>query len=128
MEFLDLDQDHKVDQVFLDERGLQVAWGLGHGAFAPSKLLLKSEGKPLGFAVDAVAQITKTGHTWLFDRVTGAPLFPVEERNMPQGALPGDQLSRTQRFPVNPPPFARQQLTRNDLTRRTPAATWSGWL
>ena len=56
MEFLDLDQDHKVDQVFLDERGLQVAWGLGHGAFAPSKLLLKSEGKPLGFAVDAVAQ------------------------------------------------------------------------
>ncbi|NCW44818.1 MAG: pyrroloquinoline quinone-dependent dehydrogenase [Gemmatimonadaceae bacterium] len=85
---------------------------------APVLVTVQRDGKP----VDAVAQITKTGHTWLFDRVTGAPLFPVEERKMPQGTLPGDQVSPTQRFPVNPPPFARQQLTRNDLTRRTPAA------
>jgi len=85
---------------------------------APVLVTVQRDGKP----VDAVAQITKTGHTWLFDRVTGAPMFPVEERRMPQQALPGEQVSPTQRFPVNPPPFARQQLTRNDLTRRTPAA------
>lgn len=75
-----------------------------------------------GAAVDAVAQITKTGHTFLFDRVTGAPLFPLVEQRMPTQTLPGDQVSPTQSFPVSPPPFARQQLTRNDLTRRTPAA------
>jgi quinoprotein glucose dehydrogenase len=85
---------------------------------APVLVTVQRDGKP----VDAVAQITKTGHTWLFDRVTGAPMFPVEERRMPQQALPCEQVSPTQRFPVNPPPFARQQLTRNDLTRRTPAA------
>jgi len=85
---------------------------------APVLVTVQRDGKP----VDAVAQITKTGHTWLFDRVTGAPMFPVEERRMPQQALPGEQVSATQRFPMNPPPFARQQLTRNDLTRRTPAA------
>ncbi|MFO0231393.1 PQQ-binding-like beta-propeller repeat protein [Gemmatimonas sp.] len=75
-----------------------------------------------GKAVDAVAQITKTGHTFLFDRVTGTPLFPIEERAMPRLALPGENPSPSQPFPVSPPPFARQQLTRNDLTRRTPAA------
>ncbi len=75
-----------------------------------------------GKAVDAVAQITKTGHTFLFDRVTGTPLFPLEEVRMPHQALDGEQTSPTQRFPVSPPPFARQQLTKNDLTRRTPAA------
>jgi len=85
---------------------------------APVLVTVQRDGK----AVDAVAQITKTGHTWLFDRVTGAPLFPVEERTMPQQTLPGDKVSPTQRFPLSPPPFARQQLTRNDLTRRTPAA------
>jgi quinoprotein glucose dehydrogenase len=85
---------------------------------APVLVTVQRDGKP----VDAVAQITKTGHTWLLDRVTGTPLFPVEERAMPQQTLPGDKVSPTQRFPRNPPPFARQQLTRADLTRRTPAA------
>jgi quinoprotein glucose dehydrogenase len=85
---------------------------------APILVTVQRDGKP----VDAVAQITKTGHTFLFDRVTGAPLFPIEERPMPTLALPGERTSATQPFPVSPPPFARQQLTRNDLTRRTPAA------
>ncbi|GAB1343895.1 outer membrane protein assembly factor BamB family protein [Gemmatimonas sp.] len=85
---------------------------------APMLVTVQRDGK----AVDAVAQITKTGHTFLFDRVTGAPLFPIEERAMPKLALPGEQTSPSQPFPVSPPPFARQQLTRNDLTRRTPAA------
>jgi quinoprotein glucose dehydrogenase len=75
-----------------------------------------------GRTVDALAQITKTGHTFLFDRVTGTPLFPIEPQPMPKQTLPGDQTSPTQSFPVSPPPFARQRLTRADLTRRTPAA------
>ncbi len=75
-----------------------------------------------GHAVDAVAQITKTGHVWVFDRDTGAPLFPVEEREMPGGGLDGERTSPRQPFPVLPPPFARQRLTRDDLTRRTPEA------
>lgn len=75
-----------------------------------------------GRAVDAVAQITKTGHVWLFDRERGTPLFPVEERPMPRAALPGDRTAATQRFPVLPPPFTRQRLTPADLTTRTPAA------
>ncbi|AHG89770.1 Pyrrolo-quinoline quinone beta-propeller repeat-containing protein [Gemmatirosa kalamazoonensis] len=75
-----------------------------------------------GRRVDAVAQITKTGHVWVLDRDTGAPLFPVEERAMPTATLPGDRAAPTQRFPVSPPPFTRQALTERDLTTRTPAA------
>jgi quinoprotein glucose dehydrogenase len=85
---------------------------------APVLVTVRRDGK----AVDAVAQITKTGHVWLFDRDSGAPLFPVEERTMPGSALPGDRTAPTQRFPVLPPPFTRQRLTANDLTTRTPAA------
>jgi quinoprotein glucose dehydrogenase len=75
-----------------------------------------------GQRIDAVAQITKTGHVFLLDRATGAPLFPVEERAMPDGALPGDRAAATQRFPLLPRPFTRQQLTLGELTTRTPAA------
>jgi quinoprotein glucose dehydrogenase len=75
-----------------------------------------------GKQIDAVAQITKTGHTYLLDRETGALLFPVEERPMPPAILPGDRAAATQHFPLSPPPFTRQQLTRADLTTRTPAA------
>ncbi len=75
-----------------------------------------------GRKIDAVAQITKTGHTWLFEREKGTPLFPVEERKMPGIALGDDKPASTQFFPTMPAPFARQQLTRNDLTNRTPAA------
>ena len=75
-----------------------------------------------GRKIDAVAQITKTGHTWLFEREKGTPLFPVEERAMPSIALGDDKPAASQFFPTMPAPFARQQLTRNDLTSRTPAA------
>ncbi len=75
-----------------------------------------------GRKIDAVAQITKTGHTWLFEREKGTPLFPVEEQKMPGIALGDDKPASTQFFPTMPAPFARQQLTRNDLTNRTPAA------
>ena len=75
-----------------------------------------------GKHVDAVAQITKTGHVWVFDRTTGKPLFPVRDRAMPPTTLPGDRASPTQHFPVLPPPFTRQRITKNDLTTRTPEA------
>lgn len=75
-----------------------------------------------GRRVDAVAQITKTGHVFLFDRERGTPLFPVKEEAMPAAALPGERTAPTQPFPVAPPPFSRQRLTRDDLTRRTPEA------
>ncbi|MBY0488667.1 MAG: pyrroloquinoline quinone-dependent dehydrogenase [Gemmatimonadaceae bacterium] len=85
---------------------------------APVLVTVQRDGKPL----DAVAQITKTGHTYLFNRETGESLFPLKEMAMPGTALDGDKPSATQTFPVSPPPFARQQLTKADLTRRTPAA------
>ena len=52
-----------------------------------------------------VAQITKMGHLFLLDRATGEPLFPVEERPVPQGGVPGETLSPTQPFPTHPPPL-----------------------
>ena len=75
-----------------------------------------------GEAIDAVAQITKTGHVYLFERTHGTPLFPIEERVMPGGGLAGERPSARQPFPVLPPPFARQRLTVDGLTERTPEA------
>ena len=85
---------------------------------APMLVTVQRDGKP----VDAVAQITKTGHVWLFNRESGAPMFPVEERTMPSLALDGERPAASQPFPTLPAPFARQSLTRDDLTQRTPAA------
>ena len=85
---------------------------------APALVTVTHGGQP----IDAVAQITKTGHVFVLDRDTGAPLFPVTDRAMPAAVLPGDTASATQHFPVLPPPFTRQRLTRGDLTTRTPAA------
>ena len=75
-----------------------------------------------GRRVDAVAQITKTGHVWLFERTTGTPLFPIEWRRVPKSELEGEVAADSQPFPTLPPPFARQSLTENDLTTRTPEA------
>lgn len=85
---------------------------------APVLVTVTRDGK----RVDAVAQITKTGHTFVFNRVTGAPLFPVGERATPAASLAGDVAATSQRFPLSPPPFSRQRLTAKDLTTRTPAA------
>ena len=85
---------------------------------APMLVTVQREGKP----VDAVAQITKTGHVWLFERERGAPMFPVTEQSMPTLALDGERPAATQRFPTVPAAFSRQSLTRDDLTQRTPEA------
>jgi quinoprotein glucose dehydrogenase len=72
--------------------------------------------------VDAVAQTTKSGYVFLFDRVTGTPLFPIEERKFPRSDLEGEVTAPTQPLPLKPPPFARQELTAQMLTERTPEA------
>jgi quinate dehydrogenase (quinone) len=80
-------------------------------ATAPKLLTVRHNGKP----VDIVAQAGKTGFLYVFDRVTGTPLWPIEERPVPRSEMPGEETWPTQPFPVAPPPFARQAFTEKDL-------------
>jgi glucose dehydrogenase len=73
-----------------------------------------------GRMIDAVAQVTKTGFTFVFDRMTGEPLFPVEEMPAPQSEVPGEQAWPTQPRPLKPPPYARQSMSPDELTNVTP--------
>jgi quinoprotein glucose dehydrogenase len=75
-----------------------------------------------GRVVDAVAQVTKTGFVFVFDRRTGEPLFPIEYRKAPPSDVDGERAAETQPYPLQPPPFSRQRLTESMLTRRTPEA------
>ena len=75
-----------------------------------------------GAMVDAVAQITKSGHVFLFDRATGKPLFPIAERAVPPSEVDGEATAARQVLPLQPPPFARQAFTEEIVTRRTPEA------
>jgi quinoprotein glucose dehydrogenase len=75
-----------------------------------------------GRIVDAVAQTTKSGHVYLFDRVSGRPLFPIEYRKYPASQVPGEVAAKTQPLPARPAPFSRQLLTEGLLTNRTPEA------
>lgn len=68
-----------------------------------------------GEKIDAVAQITKHGYVFLFNRVTGRPLFPIKEQPVPQSHVPGEQTWPTQPFPTKPAPFARVKLTEKDI-------------
>lgn len=68
-----------------------------------------------GRTIDVVAQTTKSGHVFVFDRETGESLFPVEERPVPASTMPGEKSWPTQPFPLQPAPFARQTLTEADL-------------
>jgi glucose dehydrogenase len=73
-----------------------------------------------GRSIDAVAQTTKSGYVFVLDRTTGKPLYPVEYRRVPPSDVDGEKLAQTQVFPVQPEPFARQRLTEDLLTERTP--------
>ncbi len=75
-----------------------------------------------GRRVEAVAQATKHGYVFVLDRETGTPLFPVESHDVPASDVPGEVAARAQILPTLPTPFARQRLTENDLTMRTPDA------
>jgi glucose dehydrogenase len=84
----------------------------------PSLVTVKREGK----RVDALAQTTKQGWMFLFDRSNGKPLFPIEERKVPQSTMPGEATSPTQPVPLIPEPFTRQVVDEATLTNRTPEA------
>src|SRR3984885_216188 len=85
---------------------------------APSLVTVRHDGR----LVDALAQTTKQGFLYLFDRTTGEPLFPIEARSYPASNVPGEITSPTQPHPVKPVPYARQILTEDMLTTRTPEA------
>lgn len=67
-----------------------------------------------------VAQVTKQGFVFVFDRITGEPIWPIEERPVPQTGAPGEWTSPTQPFPTKPPPFERQGFSEADLIDFTP--------
>jgi quinoprotein glucose dehydrogenase len=83
---------------------------------APNLVDITVEGKK----IKAVAQVTKQGFCFVFDRVTGKPVWPIEERPVPQSKVPGEKSSATQPFPTKPPPFERQGVKEDDLIDFTP--------
>ncbi|MCK8493491.1 PQQ-binding-like beta-propeller repeat protein [Spirosoma sp. RP8] len=85
----------------------------------PNLITVKHNGR----IIDAVAQATKDGYVFVFDRDTGKPLFPVKEVAVPTSpALPGEHPWPTQPVPTKPAPFVRQELTEAEITTRTPEA------
>ena len=73
-----------------------------------------------GRAIKAVALPSKLGWLYVFDRVTGEPVWPIEERPVPQSDVPGEKTSATQPHPTKPPPYSRQYLVLDDLIDFTP--------
>jgi quinoprotein glucose dehydrogenase len=86
-------------------------WDYDSSPAAPKLMTVRHDGK----MIDVVAMGTKYGFLFVFDRVTGAPIWPIEERPVPKSDVPGEQAYPTQPFPTWPPPFARQKFTVEDL-------------
>jgi len=78
---------------------------------APKLLTIRRDGRD----IDVVAQATKHGFLFVFERTTGEPIWPIEEREVPQSDVPGEHASPTQPFPTAPPPFAVQTFTAEDI-------------
>jgi quinoprotein glucose dehydrogenase len=78
---------------------------------APQLITVQHEGK----TIEAVAVAGKVGFLYVFNRLTGEPLWPIVEREVPPSDLPQEWASRTQPFPTAPPPFTRQNVTTNDI-------------
>jgi quinoprotein glucose dehydrogenase len=85
---------------------------------APALVTVKRNGQD----VDAVAQTTKQGYVFLFDRDTGKPLFPIKSRKYPPSDVDGEVTAKKQGLPLLPAPYARQKLTADMITTRTPEA------
>ena len=85
-------------------------WDYDNNA-APQLITVRHNGK----LIDAVSQSTKQGFLFVFDRVTGKPLWPIEERPVPKSHMPGEQAWPTQPYPTVPPPYARQTMTADDV-------------
>lgn len=96
--------------------------GVHHGIWdydfpaAPILVDITVNGKP----IKALAQVSKQGFTYVLDRRTGAPVWPIEERAVPQSTVPGERTSPTQPFPTRPPAYERQGVTESDLIDFTP--------
>src|SRR5207237_6288182 len=84
----------------------------------PALIEVKRDGK----TIPALAEISKMGLLFILDRETGKPVFGVEERPVPKSNTPGEESWPTQPFPLKPPPLARMSITRDEITKRTPAA------
>ena len=112
--------------VCLDARTGQRVWhfqAVHHGVWdydfnsAPNLVTISVGGRK----VDAVAEVSKQGFTYVFDRVTGEPVWPIEERPVDTTTdVPGEQLYPTQPFPTKPPPFSRQGVSLEDANDLTP--------
>ncbi|HUP23885.1 MAG TPA: pyrroloquinoline quinone-dependent dehydrogenase [Thermoanaerobaculia bacterium] len=111
--------------VALDARTGERKWhfqAVHHGLWdydfpcAPNLVDITVDGK----RIPAVAQVSKQGFTYVFDRRTGEPVWPIEERPVPQTRVPGERTSPTQPFPTKPPPFERQGFTLDDVIDFTP--------
>lgn len=84
----------------------------------PTLLTVKRDGRE----IPAVAQVTKSGHVFVFNRETGESLFPLQEIDVPSSDLAGEHAAPKQRIPLKPAPFARQLFTAEEITNRTPEA------
>ncbi|HEX2100263.1 MAG TPA: c-type cytochrome, partial [Candidatus Synoicihabitans sp.] len=84
----------------------------------PNLVTVRREGRE----IPAVAQVTKSGHVFVFHRETGEPLFPIEEVAVPSSDLAGESTAPTQPLPVKPAPFARQVFTAAEITTLAPAS------
>jgi quinoprotein glucose dehydrogenase len=111
--------------VALDIETGQRVWhfqAIHHGLFdwdfptGPNLLDITVDGRE----IKAIAQVSKQAFTYVLDRVTGEPVWPIEERPVPQGNVPGEWYSPTQPFPTKPPPFDRQGIAIDDLIDFTP--------
>ena len=86
-------------------------WDLDNNS-APQLTTIRQNGR----TIDVVAVASKTGYLYVFDRESGKPIWPIEERPVPQNStVPGEMLSPTQPIPTAPPPFSRQKFTADDL-------------
>src|SRR5215813_9788653 len=72
-----------------------------------------------GRKIKAVFAANKTGFLYVFDRVTGTPVWPIEEKPVPKSDMPGEETWPTQPFPTNPPPFVRQSFSMDDVSPRS---------
>ncbi len=88
--------------------------------FDPAAAPVLFEAMRNGRIIPAVAQITKMGILFAFDRVTGEPLYGMEERPVPQSTVPGEKTSATQPFPLKPPPLSRTEFTKEEIYNLTP--------
>ena len=111
--------------VCLDARTGERIWhfqAVHHGlwdydfASTPNLVDINVDGRP----IKAVAIVSKQAFTYVFDRATGEPVWPIEERPVPQSTIPGERTSPTQPFPTRPPAFDQQGVTVDDLIDFTP--------